>query len=55
VGAFAKGLQIDKNNRAILEEWKSLGFRRKVPFSFLDRSHWLNKTLGKFTWKAKSR
>ena len=50
IGAFAKGLQIDKGNRQILNEWKALGFRRKVPLRFLDRGHWLNKKIGKFTW-----
>ena len=55
IGAFAKGLQIDKGNRAILNEWKSLGFRRKPFFAFLDRSHPVNKNLGKFTWYLKYR
>jgi len=55
IGAFAKGLQIDKGNRAILKEWKALGFRRKQLVSFLDRDHWLNKTIGKFTWWLKYR
>ncbi len=50
IGAFAKGLQIDKTNRDILNEWKVLGFRRRVVISFLDRSHWVNKNIGKFTW-----
>lgn len=51
IGAFAKGLQIEPKNRAILAEWKVLGFRRKVAFPFLDRGHFLNKTIGKITWK----
>jgi tetratricopeptide (TPR) repeat protein len=50
IGAFAKGLQIDSENRKILNEWKTLGFRRRVWFSFLDRSHPLNKYTGKLTW-----
>ncbi|MFH1262416.1 MAG: hypothetical protein V1495_03090 [Pseudomonadota bacterium] len=50
IGAFAKGLQIDKGNRHILNEWKMLGFRRRVLFSFLDRDHPLNKWIGKLTW-----
>jgi len=55
IGAFAKGLQIDKTNRQILNEWMALGFRRKVFFSFLNRSHWANKYIGKFTWWLKNR
>lgn len=50
IGAFARGLQIDKGNRHILNEWKVLGFRRRVLFSFLDRSNPLNKYVGKLTW-----
>jgi tetratricopeptide (TPR) repeat protein len=55
IGAFAKGLQIDKGNRPILNEWKELGFRRKVQFGFLDRSHPLNKYFGKFTYWLRHR
>ncbi len=55
VGAFARGLQIEKGSRAILDEWKVLGFRRKVAFPFLDRSNFLNKMMGKFTWWLKHR
>jgi hypothetical protein len=50
IGAFSKGLQIDKGNRWILAEWRALGFRRRPFFSFLDRGHWVNVTVGKFTW-----
>lgn len=50
IGAFAKGLQLDKNNRGILNEWKALGFRRKPFFGGMDRDHWLNVKMGKFTW-----
>jgi tetratricopeptide (TPR) repeat protein len=50
IGAFAKGLQLDDRNRPILNEWKTLGFRRKVTFPFLERDHPLNKHVGKFTW-----
>lgn len=51
IGAFAKGLQIDKGNRSILKEWKVLGFRRRPFFPFLSREHKLNIIIGKFTWK----
>jgi tetratricopeptide (TPR) repeat protein len=55
IGAFAKGLKIDDRNRHILNEWKTLGFRRRVPFPFLDRSHPLNKYIGKLTWRISHR
>ncbi|MCB1197833.1 MAG: hypothetical protein KDK51_05625 [Deltaproteobacteria bacterium] len=51
IGAFAKGLQIEKTNSAILKEWSVLGFRRKPFFNFLPRDNFLNKTIGKITWK----
>ena len=53
MGAFAKGLQIDKGNKYILKEWKALGFRRKPVIGFLSRDHFLNKLLGKWTYKNK--
>ena len=55
IGAFAKGLQIEKNNRAILKEWSALGFRRKPVLGFLSRDHVLNRKLGQFTWWLKHR
>ena len=51
IGAFARGLQIDKGNRAILKEWKVLGFRRKPFFGFLPRENALNKLIGKLTYR----
>lgn len=51
IGAFARGLQIDKGNKYILKEWKVLGFRRKPIIPFLPRENALNKLLGKWTWK----
>jgi len=53
IGAFSKGLQIDKTNRQILSEWKQLGFRRKPFFGFLSRDNWFNKKIGMMTWKSK--
>ncbi|MEZ4704173.1 MAG: hypothetical protein R3A11_03085 [Bdellovibrionota bacterium] len=55
IGAFARGLQIEKNNRAILAEWKTLGFRRKPFLGFLPRDHFLNVMIGKWTWKNRNR
>ena len=51
IGAFAKGLQIDKGNNYILKEWKVLGFRRSPLIKFLGRDHPINKFFGKITWK----
>jgi Flp pilus assembly protein TadD len=51
LGAFATGLVFDKGNKAILKEWKTLGFRRKPFLPFLSRENGLNKFLGKLTWK----
>lgn len=50
IGAFSKGLQIDKGNRYILKEWKVLGFRRTPFLKFLPREHGLNKFFGRLTW-----
>ncbi len=55
IGAFAKGLQIDKGNRKILNEWSKLGFRRKPTLRFLSRDHWLNKKLGQWTYKKNTK
>ena len=52
VGAFKKGLQIDRSNKKIHETWKNtLGIRRKPAIGFLDRSNPINKFLGKSSWK----
>jgi tetratricopeptide (TPR) repeat protein len=51
VGAFYKGLSIDKGNRKIYDEFKTLGIRRKPFFSFLARSNFLNKYIGMFTYR----
>lgn len=55
IGAFAKGLQIDKGNKYILKEWKVLGFRRRPVIPFLSRDNALNKLLGKLTWKNENK
>lgn len=51
IGAFARGLQIDKGNKYILKEWKVLGFRRRPVIPFLPRENKLNIMLGKWSWK----
>ena len=51
IGAFARGLQIDKWNKYILKEWNVLEFRRKPVIPFLPRENKLNIMLGKWTWK----
>jgi tetratricopeptide (TPR) repeat protein len=53
IGAFAKGLQIDKGNKYIMREWKVMGFRRKPVIPFLSRENKLNIFLGKLTYKKK--
>ncbi len=53
VAAYQKGMSIDKGNRKIYLEWKKLGIRRKPFFKFLDRSHFINKFIGKLTYKKK--
>ncbi|MCB0272762.1 MAG: hypothetical protein KDD46_07095 [Bdellovibrionales bacterium] len=55
IGAFARGLQIEKSNSSILKEWSALGFRRKPFFGFLSRDHFLNQLMGKITWKFKKK
>lgn len=48
--AFMKGLSIDKTNRHIMREWRSMGIRRKAIVGVLDRSHPINVWLGRVTW-----
>jgi tetratricopeptide (TPR) repeat protein len=47
--SFQKGLEIDKENRALLSELRKLGIRRKPPFPFFKRSNPLNKYIGKLS------
>jgi tetratricopeptide (TPR) repeat protein len=51
--SFQKGLEIDKENRALLNELKRLGMRRQPLLPFLKRSNPLNKYLGKLSHKLK--
>ncbi len=52
VGAFKKGLQIDRSNTKIYEAWKNnLGIRRNPAIPFLPRGNFLNKMIGKWTYK----
>jgi tetratricopeptide (TPR) repeat protein len=51
--SFKKGLDIDEENRDILNEMKKLGIRRKPLLSFLKRSNPLNKYIGKLSHKFK--
>lgn len=55
VAAFYKGLSIDKGNRKIYEEFKVLGIRRRPFLAFLSRSNFLNKYIGKLTYKLQKR
>lgn len=51
VTAFQKGLSIDKGNSQILKLWRTIGIRRKPFLKFLPRENFLNKMLGKMTWR----
>lgn len=51
VGAFKRGLQIDRSNRKIHDVWKEkLGWRRPPAIPFLARENFLNKLIGKMTF-----
>ena len=51
VGAFKRGLKIDRSNKKIYEAWKNtVGIRRKPAIPFLPRSNFLNKAIGKWTY-----
>jgi tetratricopeptide (TPR) repeat protein len=51
--SFQKGLEIDKENRALMNELKIVGIRRQPFLPFLKRSNPLNKYLGKLTSSLK--
>jgi len=46
VKAFHQGLELDKDNEQIKSELEQLGTRKESFFSFLPRSHPLNKYMG---------
>ena len=48
--ALVEGLNFDKNEARIKTEMKRMGVRRRPTLKFLPRNHFLNKTLGKFTY-----
>jgi predicted Zn-dependent protease len=48
--ALVEGLNFDKNEARIKNEMKRMGVRRRPTLRFLPRNHFLNKTLGKFTY-----
>lgn len=51
VGAFKRGLQIDRSNKRIYDVWKEkLGWRRDPAIPFLSRDNFLNKAIGKMTY-----
>jgi tetratricopeptide (TPR) repeat protein len=51
--SFKKGLEIDTENRDLLNELRKLGIRRQPPLPFLKRSNPLNKYVGKLSHKLK--
>lgn len=44
---FMEGLKMHNKHREILLELKKMGIRKKPPFPFLARSHFINKISGK--------
>ena len=42
-----KGLPVDRGNKKIFSEIKKFGIRKDPPISFLPRSHFLNRIIGK--------
>jgi tetratricopeptide (TPR) repeat protein len=49
--ALLEGLNFEKNNALLKMEMKRMGIRRKPFLSFLPRDHFLNKSIGMFTYK----
>jgi tetratricopeptide (TPR) repeat protein len=47
VAALQKGLMLDSNQHQILELRRELGFRKRPVVSFLSRSHFVNRWLGR--------
>lgn len=47
IDAFKKGLRYDTGNSELKAELQRLGVRKKPPVSFLDRSHPVNRIIGK--------
>ena len=48
--ALVEGLNFDRSEARIKTEMKRMGVRRRPTLRFLPRNHFLNKTLGKFTY-----
>jgi len=49
--AYRKGLSIERDNRAIINELQSMGVRKKPVFPFLERKNPLNKIAGKILYR----
>jgi len=49
--AYRKGLSIDRDNRAIINELRNMGVRKKPVFPFLERKNPLNKIAGKILYR----
>ncbi len=47
IETFRKGLKFDSHNSALLQELRGMGERKEAPIAFLQRSHPLNKYIGK--------
>jgi tetratricopeptide (TPR) repeat protein len=55
IGAFQDGLKYDSRNKELLAEIKKFGVRKPPVISFLDRSHLVNRQLGKLRQRLTSR
>jgi tetratricopeptide (TPR) repeat protein len=51
IEAFNSGLKYDPRNRDIQKELQHIGYRKKPPVPFLDRSNPINKYIGKLVSK----
>ena len=50
-----EGMSFDKNNTSLRMEMRRMGTRRKPLIPFLSRDHVLNKSLGRFTYRLRTR
>jgi Flp pilus assembly protein TadD len=49
--AFLRALHLSPRNEEIRQELERLGLRRDPVFTFLDRSHFLNRLMGRITYR----
>lgn len=51
--AFHKAYKVDRDNAELKAIFSEIGIRRPPPISFLDRDNFINKYIGKLTYKRK--